>query len=295
MQVSRSSSNLMRKWNSSSVLDHRSQTSEELERRIGMMETSLNRFGTIMDSVQSDIMQVNKGTKEALMEIEDVRQKLIANGNLLQAKGQEDIKTNLAGGIKSLSDQVSQDTDGEKLKEISSFILTLPEQIDVYLQKMQSELCNKLTQEIQAMVCSLKVPNQNHLTPAILLEEEREWRIPIESDEEIDGGFSCLLEGKETGKGCVCTSHEAFTKGLFFEVPPDFSLLSESLAIGSYLNLCGALLHLLLLFRAVIWTAAAVDGCVRNGRLLLQLAASVLHWCILYQLIMGSVIEWIQV
>ncbi|XP_058224140.1 putative recombination initiation defects 3 isoform X1 [Rhododendron vialii] len=270
MQVSRSSSNLMRKWNSSSVLDHRSQTSEELERRIGMMETSLNRFGMIMDSVQSDIMQVNKGTKEALMEIEDVRQKLIANGNLLQvmAKGQEDIKTNLAGGIKSLSDQVSQDTDGEKLQEISSFILTLPEQIDVYLQKMKSELCNKLTQEIQAMVCSLKVPNQHHLTPAILLEEgiscrsvqqqmqplkgpempprscgktallpkievgswtsvkteqatfthrgtskkhkqkrmspielEREWRIPIESDEEIDGGFSCLLEGKETDVG----------------------------------------------------------------------------------------------
>ncbi|KAG5565799.1 hypothetical protein RHGRI_001654 [Rhododendron griersonianum] len=277
MQVSRSSSNLMRKWNSSSVLDHRSQTSEELERRIGMMETSLNRFGTIMDSVQSDIMQVNKGTKEALMEIEDVRQKLIANGNLLQvmAKGQEDIKTNLAGGIKSLSDQVSQDTDGEKLKEISSFILTLPEQIDVYLQKMQSELCNKLTQEIQAMVCSLKVPNQNHLTPAILLEEgiscrsvqqqmqplkgpempprncgktallpkievgswtsvkteqatfthrgtskkhkqkrmspielEREWRIPIESDEEIDGGFSCLLEGKETGNYSMAEAKE---------------------------------------------------------------------------------------
>ncbi|KAF7153667.1 hypothetical protein RHSIM_Rhsim01G0157000 [Rhododendron simsii] len=309
MQVSRSSSNLMRKWNSSSVLDHRSQTNEELERRIGMMETSLNRFGMIMDSVQSDIMQVSKGTKEALMEksiqrrrlcfvfskrlkslvlrvfrtensglvsiVEDVRQKLIANGNLLQAKGQEDIKTNLAGGIKSLSDQVSQDTDGEKLKEISSFILTLPEQIDVYLQKMQSELCNKLTQEKQAMVCRLKVPNQNHLSPAILLEEgiscrsvqqqmqplkgpempprscgktallpkievgswtsvkteqatfthrgtskkhkqkrmspielEREWRIPIESDEEIDGGFSCLLGGKETGNYSMAEAKE---------------------------------------------------------------------------------------
>ncbi|KAI8572057.1 hypothetical protein RHMOL_Rhmol01G0168900 [Rhododendron molle] len=288
MQVSRSSSNLMHKWNSSSVLDHRSQTSGELERRIGMMETSLNRFGMIMDSVQSDIMQVNKGTKEPLMEVEDIRQKLIANGNLLQvmANGLEDIKTNLAGGIKSLSDQVNQDTDGEKLKEISSFILTLPDQIDVYLQKMQSELCNKLTQEIQAMVCSLKVPNQNHLNPAILLEEgiscrsvqqqmqplkgytdnnliffscpempprscgetallpkievgswtsvkteqatfthrgtskkhkqkrmspieqEREWRIPIESDEEIDGGFSCLLEGKETGNYSMAEAKE---------------------------------------------------------------------------------------
>lgn len=44
------------------------QTSEELEHRIGIMETSLNRFGMILDSVQSNVMQVNKGTKEVPME-----------------------------------------------------------------------------------------------------------------------------------------------------------------------------------------------------------------------------------
>lgn len=44
------------------------QISEELERRIGMMETSLNRFGMILDSVQSDVMQVNRGTKEVMLE-----------------------------------------------------------------------------------------------------------------------------------------------------------------------------------------------------------------------------------
>lgn len=32
------------------------------------METSLNRFGMILDSVQSNVMQVNKGTKEVPME-----------------------------------------------------------------------------------------------------------------------------------------------------------------------------------------------------------------------------------
>lgn len=42
--------------------------SEELEHRIGMIETSLSRFGIILDSVQSDIMQANKGTKEVLLE-----------------------------------------------------------------------------------------------------------------------------------------------------------------------------------------------------------------------------------
>lgn len=34
------------------------------------METSLNRYGIILDSVQSDVMQVNRGTKEILMESE---------------------------------------------------------------------------------------------------------------------------------------------------------------------------------------------------------------------------------
>lgn len=35
-----------------------------------MMETSLSRFAMILDSVQSDVMQVNKGTKEVSMESE---------------------------------------------------------------------------------------------------------------------------------------------------------------------------------------------------------------------------------
>jgi len=44
------------------------QLSEGLEHRIGIMETSLGRFTMILDSVQSDVMQVNKGTKEITLE-----------------------------------------------------------------------------------------------------------------------------------------------------------------------------------------------------------------------------------
>ncbi|KAF5954720.1 hypothetical protein HYC85_007576 [Camellia sinensis] len=100
-----------------------------------------------------------------------------------QNKGQEDVKTNLVGGLKSISDQVSQEIDRDTLKEISSMISALPEQIDLCLQKLKSELCKTVTQEMQA--CSI----------------ERERRIVIESDEEIDVGFSCLLEEKDTDIG----------------------------------------------------------------------------------------------
>lgn len=44
------------------------QISEELEQRFGMMETSLSRFGMMLDSIQSDIMQANRGTKEVFLE-----------------------------------------------------------------------------------------------------------------------------------------------------------------------------------------------------------------------------------
>lgn len=46
------------------------QISEELEQRFGMMETSLSRFGMMLDSIQSDIMQANRGTKEVFLESE---------------------------------------------------------------------------------------------------------------------------------------------------------------------------------------------------------------------------------
>uniref|UniRef100_A0A7N2MCV3 Uncharacterized protein n=1 Tax=Quercus lobata TaxID=97700 RepID=A0A7N2MCV3_QUELO len=111
MQISRSSSNLMRKWNSASVTDHRSQISEELEHRIGLMETSLNRFGMILDSVQSDGMQLNKGMKEVSLEMDSIRQKLIVLDKFLQSmnKGQEDLKASVAGGFKLISDRLSKD------------------------------------------------------------------------------------------------------------------------------------------------------------------------------------------
>lgn len=50
------------------ILAFTGQLSDELEHKISMMDTSLNRLGMILDSVQADIMQVNKGTKELSLE-----------------------------------------------------------------------------------------------------------------------------------------------------------------------------------------------------------------------------------
>nr|XP_012574171.1 protein PAIR1 [Cicer arietinum] len=145
---SRSSSNLLVKWNSA---DNKNQLSEGLEHRIGIMETSLSRFAMIMDSVQSDIMQVNKGTKEIILEMEYIRQKLIAQDNSLQlmTKGQEEIKASINGSLASLSEQMSHVTNIEKLQEVYTMVSAMPQLIESSLRNVQNDL-QKTTKEMKA-------------------------------------------------------------------------------------------------------------------------------------------------
>lgn len=51
-----------------SQLSGAGQINNELEHRIGLMENNLSRLGRILDSVQGDIMQVNKSVKDVALE-----------------------------------------------------------------------------------------------------------------------------------------------------------------------------------------------------------------------------------
>ncbi|KAK3004755.1 hypothetical protein RJ639_018400, partial [Escallonia herrerae] len=160
MQISRSSTNLMRQWKPA-VLDQRCQTSEELGHKIGVIETSLSRFGKILDSVQSDIMQVNKGTKEVALENRDEYWFYNTKKYADQNKGQEDIKASFEGGLKSISDQLNQNICQDSLQKISSLLSGLPEKIEAYILKLQNDLCKTLTREIQACI-TLKLIAAEH-------------------------------------------------------------------------------------------------------------------------------------
>ncbi|ESW07074.1 hypothetical protein PHAVU_010G099300 [Phaseolus vulgaris] len=159
---SRSSSNLMLKWNSA---DHKAgQLSEGLEHRIGIMETSLNRFGMILDSVQSDVMQVHKGTKEIILEVECIRQKLIAQDNSFQlvTKGQEELKAMIDGNLKSLSEQMSHVSKKENLQDVYLAVSPLPQLIEASMRNVQNDLCN-ISKEMQGISCNLKSFNQKDM------------------------------------------------------------------------------------------------------------------------------------
>ncbi|XP_075475865.1 putative recombination initiation defects 3 [Primulina tabacum] len=153
MMIPKTSSTLIRKWTGQ---DYKCQISEELEHRIGMVETSLSRLGMILDSVQSDIMQGNKGTKEVALEMEGVRQKLIAldDSMLLMSKGQEDIKTRLDLGLTSVSDRIKQSkSNQENYREIFSMLSSLSEKIDTQMTKLQHNLFKNFNKDMQACMC----------------------------------------------------------------------------------------------------------------------------------------------
>ncbi|EOX95951.1 Recombination initiation defects 3, putative isoform 1 [Theobroma cacao] len=266
--ISKTSTNLIRKWNSASNPEHRCQSSQELEHRLSMVETSLNRFGMILDSIQSDVMQVNKGTKEVLLEMERIRQKLIAEDTFLQLlnNGQEDIKASLDGGMKAISDQLNKDIYRDKLQQIFLVLSALPEQTEASLLKLQTEICNTFTNVVKGIASNVKtlgqkgpvgtslqpkctscatpqskpqpvmkqaVPPKVYEQPTLAPKvetggwksvkmkqstinerafckenkrkgvssiEQEKYRILIESDEEMDGGFSCLLDDKERNR-----------------------------------------------------------------------------------------------
>ncbi|KAF5207452.1 Pair1 [Thalictrum thalictroides] len=273
MPMSRSSNNIVRRWGSASVQDHtqKCQVSEELEHRIGVIETSLNRFGMILDSVQGDVMQVNRAIKEVSMETEGVRKKLASHDSSLQLmlKGEDDIKASLAGSLKCIPDQLRKDLQQYRLKETVSTLLSLPDQIEAQLLKIQSGICSDISKEMGAIMRNIQLPYHKDVSPTLstqtrschiqspqeklpvmknpvvvsnartrrspvrkikaesqdfiipkrapltkrqqtvkhkpdavsLIEKDIEWRVVIESDEEIDVGFSCLFGEKETGMG----------------------------------------------------------------------------------------------
>ncbi|KAF9687828.1 hypothetical protein SADUNF_Sadunf02G0133700 [Salix dunnii] len=205
LPMSRSSSNLIRNWSSAPVPDHKCQINEELHHRIGMMETSLTKFGMILDSVQSDLVQVKTGIKEESVEMEGMLKKLIVLDTSLKLMNmrQEGVKFSLEGSLKSISEQQSKDRYQDKLQQIFLVLSTLPKQMEMFLYKLQNELCTSFTKEIQAciaMACSMKTPvDQKSPSITAVLPKEKQSRLIVDSDEEIEGGFSCLIDVKETG------------------------------------------------------------------------------------------------
>ncbi|RAL46257.1 hypothetical protein DM860_016690 [Cuscuta australis] len=165
LQLPRNSSSYMHKR---SANEFRCQTSEQLEHRIGVMETSMNRLGMVLDSIQSDIIQVKRGIKEMSSGTESLWKKLVAHNEAVQlmSSGQENIKASFEGLSKSMSEELRQNSPQEHLKEISTIVSTLPEKIETCIVKLRDDLKKSLMEEIQAVAHSMKAPSQKFAVAA---------------------------------------------------------------------------------------------------------------------------------
>ncbi|KAF2315303.1 hypothetical protein GH714_038768 [Hevea brasiliensis] len=234
MPISRSTANLLRKWNSVSVPDHKCQINEELEHRIGMVETSLNKFGMILGSVQSDVMQVNKGTKEVSLEMEGMRQKLIVLDTSLQQMVtalstflivSESMNVNLF--LLDITEATTCSLKTSSQNSLSITVLppkvtgsyTTPQRKPEPLRNpaMPPKPCGQATlcPKIEMGAWNTVRPEQATFTQMASHMEQKSKRVSsfqksivqekqcviIESDEEIDGVFSCLIDDKKTAAG----------------------------------------------------------------------------------------------
>nr|CAD1835143.1 unnamed protein product [Ananas comosus var. bracteatus] len=164
LQLSRASNSVLHRWNPTTVSDSRYQVSEELEHRFRLMESSINRMCMILDSVQNDVMQLNRAMKEVSLETEGIRQKMLLLDNSMQQilKGEDDIKSFLEGRLKSLPDQLMKNSNLNKLNEIFSTVSALPEQFEARLLKLQNDICRIFTREMEVMAGAVKSFNNKH-------------------------------------------------------------------------------------------------------------------------------------
>ncbi|URE30103.1 hypothetical protein MUK42_19670 [Musa troglodytarum] len=213
------------------------QASEELENKLRHIESSISRVGMILDSVQSDVMQVNRAAKELSLEAEGIRQKvsLLENSMQQMVKWEDDIKAFLGGSLTSISDQLNKISSSGKVNDIASAVATLQEQIFSRLARLECEIC-RIFSEKEVRESGIKSSNNQHsvkfqspmsrnymdikeslkgdiakkevylenadqqITNAFTFVEEF-VRVIVDLDEESDGGISCLIVNKETGTG----------------------------------------------------------------------------------------------
>ncbi|KAG0486196.1 hypothetical protein HPP92_008291 [Vanilla planifolia] len=143
--------------------DNRCQVSEELEIRLRFLESSLNKWGMILDALQSDVMHLNRAVKEVSLDVETIRQKMNILDNSMQQvlKEEESIKAFLDGSMKSISDQMMKEVDRNKINDIATAIPTLPKQIEAQLHGFQREIYVIITKSIEVLTNNMKFAINN--------------------------------------------------------------------------------------------------------------------------------------
>ncbi|CAN6308355.1 unnamed protein product [Urochloa humidicola] len=159
LQLAKISSNPVHRWNPSPPESRCQVPNEDVERKFQHLASSVHKMGMVLDSVQNDVMQLNRAMKEASLDSGSIQQKVVVLDNSLQKilKGQDDLKALVESSTKSIADQLSVlNSHSHKLDEISSTLSVWPKQIEIDLRQLQSDIFRIFTKEMEGIVRTVR-------------------------------------------------------------------------------------------------------------------------------------------
>ncbi|KAL6589266.1 hypothetical protein ACP70R_050394, partial [Stipagrostis hirtigluma subsp. patula] len=162
LQLAKISSNPVHRWNPS-LPDSRCQAAnEDVERKFQHLASSVHKMGMVLDSVQNDVMQLNRAMKEASLDSGSIQQKVVLLDSSLQKilKGQDDLKALIENSTKSNADQLSVlNSHSSKLDDISSTLSIWPKKVEADLRQLQSDIFRIFTKEMEGIVRAIRSLN----------------------------------------------------------------------------------------------------------------------------------------
>ncbi|KAM0926324.1 hypothetical protein ACQ4PT_003440 [Festuca glaucescens] len=129
------------------------QVNEDVERKFQHVASSVHKMGMVLDSVQNDVMQLNRAMKEASLDCSIQKKFVLVETSLQQIlKGQDELKALLEGSTKSNPDQMSAlNYHTSKLDEMSSTLLVL-KQVQEDLTQLKGDIFRIFTKEMEQLM-----------------------------------------------------------------------------------------------------------------------------------------------
>ncbi|KAF7051344.1 hypothetical protein CFC21_059587 [Triticum aestivum] len=158
LQLTKIPTNPIHRW-SPSLPDSRCQVNEEVERKFQHLASSVHKMGMILDSVQNDVMQLNRAMKEASLDSGSIQKKFaLLEDSLKQIlKEQDDLKAVVEEITESNPDQLSVlNSLASKQDEMSSLLSVLPNHVQGELGQLKADIFRTFSKEMEGMVRAVR-------------------------------------------------------------------------------------------------------------------------------------------
>ncbi|XP_039801731.1 protein PAIR1-like isoform X2 [Panicum virgatum] len=134
-------------------------TTFDVECKFQHLECSVHKMGMVLDSVQNDVIRLNRAMKDATLDSNSIKKKAVVLERSLQeiCKGEDDLKELVENCTKTNPDQLNvMNSHSSNLDEISLTLSAWPKQIQADLRLLQSDISSVLTGEMQGIVRAIR-------------------------------------------------------------------------------------------------------------------------------------------